>query len=123
MKKKVKRVVIVDDNEDLVAKLSKAAKSTGHEVLDIFVKHDDDLSALAEKIKNFHPNIVFLDHDLNRFETGQALAKLIGFPSKMLVGTSTAFRQDYCGKTFDGKDYEHENGLEAKNFLKMIKQS
>lgn len=118
--KKTKRVVIVDDDAKLVARLSQTAKSAGHEVMDVCVGREDDLSVLAEKIKTFAPNVVFLDHDLHRVETGQNLAEVLGFAPKMLIGTSTAFSQNYCGQVFDDKDsahFGHEKSKATKTFF------
>lgn len=126
MKKKVRKIVVVDDDKDIVMQMEKVARSAGHEVLSMSVGPNDDLSTLAEKIKGFSPDMVFLDHDLNRFETGKNLAEMLSFPLEKLIGTSTAYRQPYCGKTFDGKksvgQYGDLHGTPDKLFLKMIKK-
>ena len=103
------KVAIVDDGLYVVINMQKVVREAGHEVLGICISFrkdervlciDEDLDKVAEKIKEFRPDVVFLDHDLSlgSDRNGEALAKKLGLPWEKLVGISSGNPQRYCGK-------------------------
>lgn len=110
------KIVIIDDNKTVVQEIAEVARSVGHEVLEILVHSIEQFDAIPEQIKEFAPDIVFLDHNLRlgSEKNGEILAVQIKLPREKYVGTSVVGEQEYCQSTFGFKTLLHEEWAQEK---------
>ena len=67
-----KKILIVDDDMDILTSMSAVLKSEGHDIA-IAVSSDE----CREKYSSFKPDIIFLDLIMDRADTGLTLCKEI----------------------------------------------
>jgi hypothetical protein len=99
-----KRIVILENCKTFLKNMEEVSRYYDHEVLAIWIQQTTDLKSAVAQIKKFNPHLVFLNHDFCREESGNEVAKMLGFPAGKLVGTSRRWAQPYCGHIFSEKD-------------------
>ncbi|MEI6864277.1 MAG: hypothetical protein WCK46_02860 [Candidatus Adlerbacteria bacterium] len=112
------KLVVLDDGEFYLTGISNILRDEGYEVFAILYaeKEDEkkgidffttDATEAAAAIAAFNPNLVLLDHNLNKAgDTGRKVAELSGIPKEKILGISDLGEQQ--------EDYSSAQLTEAK---------
>ncbi len=134
------KFAVVDDEAEYAAMIAALLLNAGHEVLAIGVmaqkptqiKRDlsivsifsNDPDFVAETVRNFAPDMVFMDHHLDEDDrfTGATIAGHARLQSAQVVGTSSSKEQLlYCGQQMPiskhllgvSRDPRHQQAMET----------
>ncbi|MCX6820253.1 MAG: hypothetical protein NT019_03180 [Candidatus Adlerbacteria bacterium] len=98
-----KKVIVVDDDEMVVAGMCILLKEQGYDTLGLAigksgekqgVVYSSNLEHAAGLVRGFKPNLVLLDHTLISAFNGTDLAKAAKVPKKRCISISTTYRQE-----------------------------
>ena len=97
------KITIVDD--EWACELGDILSESGHEVQIIDPSAYDTCEEICSEISDFGPDVLLVDHDIQRAFTGADIVRFLKYPATKCVGIDSSFedQEQYCDQFFTAK--------------------